>query len=348
MILPSLAKKGPNQVAYDIIVNLLKSNIHIEFKVYYFDEVSDCTLSFPCITQKISFWDNVDLGYFDLVHSHMLKPDLYVCRMKLFNRYKFVSLSTLHQKDYVNLTYDYNSKLKAFLASLLWRVGLSQHDHLIYLSQSMKNYYKYKHLFNNTRSSIVFNGRSFAKKDLRNVSSVSMSSTYFNIVTACLLTQRKGVEQIIFALPAIPNVVFHIIGDGKEKKYLQAIASVLGVDERVVFHGFTENVENILLSSDAFVLPSRAEGFPLALLEAASLNLPCICSRIDVTVEVFSENEVSFFNLDEEDSIRNAINKVMSSPEKYKYNLNQKYRNCLTSEIMANNYFKTYIQLVSN
>jgi glycosyltransferase involved in cell wall biosynthesis len=48
----------------------------------------------------------------------------------------------------------------------------------------------------------------------------------------------------------------------------------------VVFAGATHDIQDYFRAADVFVLPSRREGLPVALLEAMSCGLPCIASRL--------------------------------------------------------------------
>lgn len=100
------------------------------------------------------------------------------------------------------------------------------------------------------------------------------------IVAMGRLTSQKGFDLLLRAVALLRRpcrVAF--LGDGPALGRLQALASELGVAERVQFAGFLENPYPLLASATAFALPSRYEGFPNALLEAMALGLPCVASR---------------------------------------------------------------------
>ena len=69
-----------------------------------------------------------------------------------------------------------------------------------------------------------------------------------------------------------------IFGDGSERPALQKLALSCGVD--ATFHGHAADAAARLGSLDVFVLPSRAENFPIALLEAMSWALPSVATRV--------------------------------------------------------------------
>ena len=98
-ILPKLANQGPIIVAKDIIDNI-KDRIEL-IDVYYFDDVVE--IDFECNIYKISFFDKIDFEKYDIVHSHMLRPDLYVWYHRKKSHIKTLFVSTLHQNIYENL-----------------------------------------------------------------------------------------------------------------------------------------------------------------------------------------------------------------------------------------------------
>ncbi|SQD80127.1 glycosyltransferase family 4 protein [Moritella yayanosii] len=346
-ILPSLAQKGPNIVAAEIITSAIRRELFDSIEVFYFKDVDCDKISLTVKTTKISFFSSCDLSSFDIIHSHMFIPDIFVFRYKLLNIFNNTPkcITTLHQKDVVNLRYDYDSIFKAYVVSFCWRIGLSMHDEVVCLSKAMKSFYQ-KRLINK-RISYIYNGRNFKNSSsLHPVISSQKSTSKFKIGTACLLTKRKGLEQVIRTLFKLPHVHFYIAGSGPEHDSLIQLAKDELVFDRVHFSGFISDVSQFMMELDAFILPSRGEGFPLALLEAASIRLPCICSRIDITVEVFSEQEVSFFDLDNLESLEFAISHCEKNLIHYSKCLYDKYQVELTVDKMVDSYALTYANLI--
>jgi glycosyltransferase involved in cell wall biosynthesis len=71
-----------------------------------------------------------------------------------------------------------------------------------------------------------------------------------------------------------------IVGDGPLKEKLLEQAKGLGLDGRVMFAGFREDVRPYLHASSAFIMTSHREGLPLAILEAMACGLPCIVTDV--------------------------------------------------------------------
>ncbi|MFC1758727.1 glycosyltransferase [Planctomycetota bacterium] len=74
-----------------------------------------------------------------------------------------------------------------------------------------------------------------------------------------------------------------VVGDGSHRSNLEKLAQKRGVFDRVTFLGKVScrrRLRGSLLSHDVFVLPSRTEGLPRAMIEAMALGLPCIGTRV--------------------------------------------------------------------
>lgn len=86
----------------------------------------------------------------------------------------------------------------------------------------------------------------------------------------------------------------NIIGDGGYKQYLIELASKLGIKDRTQFYGNLrrEDVFNCLDQSDLFVLPSRQEGLPRAMIEAMARGLPCIGSTVGGIPELLEPQDM--------------------------------------------------------
>lgn len=99
--------------------------------------------------------------------------------------------------------------------------------------------------------------------------------------------ERKGFDEVIEALSDlsrhVPAITYLICGDGPDRKRLEAKAVALGVGDRVVFSGFVPEAHksDYYRLADAYVMPSRGEGFGIVFLEAMASGLPVMGSKVD-------------------------------------------------------------------
>jgi len=102
--------------------------------------------------------------------------------------------------------------------------------------------------------------------------------------TICVarLTHQKGIDVLLraFSLVSHTDIGITLAGSGELDSDLRRMAEELGLGKRVHFAGWVEDIAARLDSSDLFVLPSRSEGQPIALLEALAAGLPSIASAV--------------------------------------------------------------------
>lgn len=77
------------------------------------------------------------------------------------------------------------------------------------------------------------------------------------------------------------DYVLHIYGDGPLKGKLQQQINDLHLDSRVFLDGYSDNVPQAICSSEIFVLGSKSEGMPNALIEAMAMGLACISTKFN-------------------------------------------------------------------
>jgi glycosyltransferase involved in cell wall biosynthesis len=106
------------------------------------------------------------------------------------------------------------------------------------------------------------------------------------VLVPARLTEQKGHRFLLRALVDVPDAHFALAGDGPERAALEAQARDLGVEARVSFLGYRNDVAALLSVCDLVVLPSLYEGLPVSLLEAMAARRPVIATRIGGTDEL--------------------------------------------------------------
>jgi glycosyltransferase involved in cell wall biosynthesis len=93
---------------------------------------------------------------------------------------------------------------------------------------------------------------------------------------------------------SLPGVRYLIVGAGEEERRLRAQAQQHGLGDRVVFAGYRHDVPAVMAAMDVFVLPSRRENMPQALLEAMAMGR-AIISTASIGVREVVEDGVTGF-----------------------------------------------------
>jgi glycosyltransferase involved in cell wall biosynthesis len=79
---------------------------------------------------------------------------------------------------------------------------------------------------------------------------------------------------------AVPDVKFVLVGQGPIEQKIRRMAHDLGLDQTVIFAGYREDVHRVMRIFDVFALPSMYDGLSIALIEAMSLGIPPVVTRV--------------------------------------------------------------------
>ena len=107
------------------------------------------------------------------------------------------------------------------------------------------------------------------------------------------LAQEKNQSFLVDVLARLPDAHLALAGDGELRPRIEQQARAMGLAARVHLLGAVppEDVADFLHTLDIFVLPSRFEGLPIALVEAMQAGLPVVVSDIPSTLEVVSTDD---------------------------------------------------------
>jgi glycosyltransferase involved in cell wall biosynthesis len=91
-------------------------------------------------------------------------------------------------------------------------------------------------------------------------------------------TPRKNLDSVLKAVALVPNLHLAVVG-AAERSPFPVLAEQLGIDSRVHFVGFRNDVAKFMQAVDLFVFPSRYEAGTLVLIEALASGLPVVTAR---------------------------------------------------------------------
>jgi glycosyltransferase involved in cell wall biosynthesis len=134
------------------------------------------------------------------------------------------------------------------------------------------------------------------------------------------LAARKDYGTLLEALArlAAEGRPFHaaLVGDGPERAALEARASALGLGDRVTFLGERSDVERLLPGMDVFVLSSREEGIPNALLEAMAAGRAAVATAVGGTPEVLEDGATGWLvPARDPEALARALEQALERPD---------------------------------
>jgi glycosyltransferase involved in cell wall biosynthesis len=126
------------------------------------------------------------------------------------------------------------------------------------------------------------------------------------------LAQSKGFDTLIraFRAAALPDAALAIVGDGRERESLQALAQGLPVR----FLGFRTDAKDFYQAFDLFVSPSRSEPLGRVLFEALDAGVPVLATRTQGPSEILSAYPGRLVDIDDVAALAAALREFAAAP----------------------------------
>lgn len=166
-------------------------------------------------------------------------------------------------------------------------------DKVVYVSEFTKREYEKDHTSLKRRSSqVIYNGVQCRTSSFRS----SSPDDRLRLITVSGLIGWKNVGVLLHALPLLPSTTLartslSIVGDGPLRSELEDLAYNLGISANVEFAGYQDDVGTYLEAADIYLHPALAEGFGIAVIEAALAGLPVIVANAGALPELVDGGE---------------------------------------------------------
>ena len=139
------------------------------------------------------------------------------------------------------------------------------------------------------------------------------------LLSAGELNENKNNKVILSAIAKLkdPHIHYFLCGVGAMEMELKSQAGVDGVAQQVHFLGYRQDMKELLLAADIFVMPSYREGLSRAISEAMASGLPCIVSKIRGNMDLVHQEKGGYLcEPSDVDGFADAVSKLASSQEK--------------------------------
>jgi glycosyltransferase involved in cell wall biosynthesis len=200
----------------------------------------------------------------DIIHAHVLTGTLLGASLRFGTPYRLVA--SLHSE---------NRKLSILMGVADHIISVSDASALKLAARGVKKT-KISVIENaplNTPRAVAANGN--APPDLSRPSITTIAGMYY----------RKGIDVLLDAFERVhervPNANLYIIGNGPDRDDFVRRAEGLRARPQIHFLGFVPDPQPFLKSTDVFVLASRRDPFPLALIEARAAGCAVVASDVD-------------------------------------------------------------------
>ena len=287
----------------------------------------------------------------DLIHTQGIRADVMSARMNL----RIPRLCTVHnypQQDYV-MTY---GKLQGLAMLKVHLHALKEIDLCVGVSKSVESNLNSTYSILNTISirNGVDTGQYYPvsykqQKELRDKLGLPKNAKLW--VSSGHLSERKDptflIENWHAVFGNVNNFYLILIGEGAlQEKCAELSANMTNV----LIKGKVANVAEYLQASDYFVSCSKAEGLPMAVIEALACGLPCVLSDIPPHYEIFEAcpSIGTLYKLGDSDNFKSSLKRVL---EFSYHDMEQAalgfIEESLSAIAMANRYQQEYLKLLN-
>jgi glycosyltransferase involved in cell wall biosynthesis len=339
-VIPSLSKGGAERLTIDIcntlallghkVMLLSMSEINAyNFITFSFEYRQTYARVVPSITGKTiveteDYEQILDEFKPEVIHSHLFIAEMltrYKTRkgikyfthlhdnMPQFNAFSFTKLNKQRLTNY----YEKQFMLKRYEKC---------NNRFIAISKDAFNYF-YQHLNKKLRNNIyLLHNAIDYKRFFRGKRSFTFhNDEVFQIVSVGSLVDKKNqqflIDIIIELIPHLPNIHFHVLGDGPNHGKIVEKIKNFKVQDKITLHGNVNNVEEFLHRAHLYVHPAKYEPFGLVLIEAMAAGLPCVCLDGRGNRDVI-ENDKNGYIFKEQDAklFADTIQKLLTNPIK--------------------------------
>ena len=218
------------------------------------------------------------------------------------------------------------SPLRRLLYLWMEKIAARERKATIVLSESEKKIALANHLGSNASLVVIPNGvscppkmfdRDRARAEISRLIPIDSSTRLLGAVAN--LYPAKGLDTLVAAAGIVydlyPDVHFIIAGEGPERKKIEREIRSRNLDEIVRLIGKISDPGQFLPAFDIFVLSSRKEGLPFALLDAAAAGLPIVATRVGGIPEVLrDETDALLVAPDDPSGLAKAILQLLDDP----------------------------------
>lgn len=251
---------------------------------------------------------------YDIVHFHALGPSLFSWLPKFTTSAKIVV--TCHGLDWQRAKW---GKVPGQLLKYGERAAVRFADEIIVVSEDLRSYFQ--KVYNRDTTYIPNAASCLAESDPEFTFGTSLGLTQQKyILFLGRLVPEKCPDLLIKAFQKLQPKGWKLAlvgGTSDTAEYATKLVNMAANDKDIIFAGQLKGAQlaEIIRGAGLFVLPSKLEGLPLAMLEAMQEGLPIVASNIPVHQQLMSEQRGLTFQVENLDSCINVLNWAFHHPE---------------------------------
>ena len=347
-----------------VIRNIIASNNHEEFQmsVYCIEgtlgpwgaALLDAGIQVTTFQRKNGFdvklvkhlRSHVKKNNIDIVHCHQYTPWVYGTLASILTRAKVIF--TEHGRFYPDFSTWKRKLVNPLLVSLTSEITA--------ISNATKDALVEYEFIPRNKVGLIYNGIKPLEIDHQRVDSLrkklGIPPTSKVLGTIARFDPIKNHTMMIEAVAKViakhPNTVLIMVGDGEERANIELAIEQFGLANNVILTGYQSNPTDYLGLMDIFLLSSLSEGTSMTLLEAMSLEIPCVVTDAGGNAEII-QNGINGLVSKNDDIIDFSLYMMTiikkGDVTEYRRNSRHLYNSKFSNKIMSNAYSELYGEL---
>jgi len=229
---------------------------------------------------------------YDVVHTHLVHGDFYGIAAAVLAGAGAV-VSTKHNDDPFRRT---------FLFKAVERLLARRCTRVVVISRWLKRFNEEVVGIPGDKITVVYNGVNprvepgRRREDVREEWGAAAADVVF--LAAARMIPQKGYPVLLDAFRSLAHrhgdARLVCLGAGEMEGELRARVAAAGLEERVLFAGYRDDVPSFMAAADVFVHPALWEGFGTVLIEAMRAGLPVVASAVSAVPEIVADGDTGF------------------------------------------------------
>ncbi|WP_269063447.1 glycosyltransferase [Marinobacter adhaerens] len=294
--------------------------------------------------------DRIREGKFDVLHCHQYTPFVYgrIAALGTGARVVLTEHGRFHPDRY---------RYKA--APVNWLLAMST-PAIVAISSATRDALSRFEFFPAYKVGVIYNGieglvpEVERAKEVRAKLGIPERSFLWGTVSRLdkVKNQSMMIRAFVRSIEHCPDSYLLIVGDGPERQRLVEQASKTGIADRIFFTGYIEQPISYLGAMDGFLLSSFTEGTSMTLLEAMSLGIPSVVTRVGGNPEIVIDGETGLLaDNDDEKGFAQAMETLCTDHElreRLSRNSQDRFQERFTVSCMAEQYQNLYLHILDS
>ncbi|WP_305966985.1 glycosyltransferase [Marinobacter salsuginis] len=294
--------------------------------------------------------DHIQEGKFDVVHCHQYTPFVYG---------RIAALGTAARVVLTEHGRFHPDRFRFKAAAVNWLLAMIT-PAVVAISSATRDALARFEFFPSRRIKVIYNGIEGLVHDVETSNEVrtelGIPEGSFLWGTVSRLDSVKNQSMMIRAflrfVERYPDSYLLIVGDGPERKSLGDQAAMSGVADRIIFTGYIEHPARYMGAMNGFLLSSFTEGTSMTLLEAMSLGVPSVVTRVGGNPEIVIDGETGLLaENDDEIGFADAMATIYSDHElreRLSKNSQDRFQERFTVSRMTEQYETLYLNILDS